>query len=180
MVSGKTMPEVLSRSTFPRTVSCRSRRLGRESLHYENEQPLQCGSTAGRTKDSGPVKSPKRVAIIDDDQQLLLAISDLLRSYGIEALTFPSAEEFLKARPPTVDCLIVDVHMPGMNGLDMIAKLRNDGDKVPIIVLSAMNQSTEVEALARGADAYFAKPADADALMKCMVRITNPTDPDAA
>jgi DNA-binding response OmpR family regulator len=125
-------------------------------------------------KEPGPVKYPKRVAIVDDDQQLLVSLSGLLRSFGIDALTFRSAAEFLEARPSPVDCLVADVHMPGMNGLEMIEKLRKDGETLPIIVLSALDpEATRNEALARGADAYFAKPVNSDELMKCMAQIMN-------
>jgi DNA-binding response OmpR family regulator len=123
------------------------------------------------------VTFPKLVAIVDDDQQLLLSISGLLRSFGIDALSFPSADDFFEARPAAIDFLIADVHMPGMNGLEMIQKLRKEGNKVPIIVLSALDpQVTREEALARGADAYFAKPVDADELIKCMAQITDSRD----
>lgn len=120
---------------------------------------------------------PNRVAIVDDDQQLLLSISGLLRSFGIEALSFASAEDLFEARPAAIDFVIADVHMPGMNGLEMIERLRKEGDKVPIIVLSALDpEVTRGEALARGAAAYFAKPVDSDELMKCMTRIMNARD----
>jgi DNA-binding response OmpR family regulator len=123
------------------------------------------------------VTFPKRVAIVDDDQQLLLSISGLLRSFEIEALSFASAEHFLEARPTAIDFLIADVHMPGMNGLEMIEKLRKEGDRMPIIVLSALDpEVTRGEALARGADAYFPKPVDSDELMKCMTQILNALD----
>ena len=137
----------------------------------------KCSYPAGRTKERGPVTLPKRVAIVDDDRRLLLSISGLLRSFGIEALTFQSAEEFLQARPSGVDCLLADVHMLGMNGLEMIEKLREDGNKVPIIVLSALDpEVTRAEALARGANAYFAKPVDSDELMQCMALLMDARD----
>jgi DNA-binding response OmpR family regulator len=123
------------------------------------------------------VTFPKRVAIVDDDQQLLLSISGLMRSFGIEALAFHSAEEFLAARPSAVDCLIVDVHMTGMDGLQMIEKIRKEGNEVPTIVVSALDpEVTRREALARGADAYFAKPVDCDELVRCMTRFMNDRD----
>jgi DNA-binding response OmpR family regulator len=123
------------------------------------------------------VTFPERVAIVDDDRQLLLSISGLMRSFGIEALSFSSADDFFESRPSAIDVLIADVHMPGMNGFELIEKLRKEGDKVPIIVLSALDpEVTRGEALARGADAYFAKPVDSDELMKCMTRILNDRD----
>jgi len=123
------------------------------------------------------VRYPACVAIVDDDQQLLLSISGLLRSFGIKALPFKSAEDFLQAWPAPVDCVIADVHMPGMNGLSMLEKLREGGNRVPVIVVSALDpETTRAEALARGADAYFSKPVNSDDLMECMVRVVNARD----
>ena len=123
------------------------------------------------------MKHPTRVAIVDDDQQLLLSISGLMRSFGIKPLPFQSAEDFLQAGPPTVDCVIADIHMPGMNGLTMLEKLREGGSSVPVIVLSALDpESARAEALARGADAYFSKPVDSEDLLNCMVRVVKARD----
>lgn len=120
------------------------------------------------------MKYPASVAIVDDDQQLLLSMSGLLRSFGIKALPFQSAEDFLQAGPPPVDCVIADIHMPGMNGLTMLEKLREGGSSVPVIVLSALDPViTRAEALARGADAYFSKPVDSEDLLNCMVSVVN-------
>ena len=114
------------------------------------------------------------MAIVDDDQQLLLSISGLLRSFGIKALPFQSAEDFFQAWPAPVDCIIADVHMPGMNGLAMLEKLRKSGSSVPVIVLSALDpETTRAEALALGANAYFSKPVNSDELMECMARVVN-------
>jgi DNA-binding response OmpR family regulator len=123
------------------------------------------------------VRYPALVAIVDDDEQLLHSISGFLRSFGIKTLLFPSAEEFIRAAPAAIDCVIADVHMPGMNGLTMLEKLREGGNSVPVIVLSALDpETTRAEALARGADAYFSKPVDCDDLVECMVQIVNAHD----
>jgi len=123
------------------------------------------------------LKYPARVAIVDDDQQLLLSMSGLLRSFGIKALPFQSAEDFFQAWPAPIDCVIADVHMPGMNGLTMLEKLREGGSSVPVIVLSALDpETTRAEALALGADAYFSKPVKSEDLIECMVRVVNARD----
>ena len=123
------------------------------------------------------MKYPARVAIVDDDQQLLLSMSGLLRSFGIKALPFQSAEDFFQAWPAPIDCVIADVHMPGMNGLTMLEKLREGGSSVPVIVLSALDpETTRAEALALGADAYFSKPVKSEDLIECMVRVVNARD----
>ena len=104
-------------------------------------------------------------------------MSGLLRSFGIKALPFQSAEDFFQAGPPPVDCVIADVHMPGMNGLAMLEKLRGGGNSVPVIVVSALDpETTRAEALALGANAYFSKPVNSDDLMESMVRVVNARD----
>ena len=120
------------------------------------------------------MKYPARVAIVDDDHELVLSLSSLLRSFGIMAVPFQSAEDFLQAGALPVDCVIADIHMPGMSGLTMLGKLREGGSSVPVIVLSALDpEVARPEALARGADAYFSKPVDTVDLLYCMVRVVN-------
>lgn len=120
------------------------------------------------------VRYPELVAIVDDDEQLLHSISGLLRSFGIETLLFHSAEEFLHAPPAAIDCVLADIHMPGMDGLTMVKKLREGGSDVPVIVLSALDpDTTRDRALASGADAFFSKPVDTKELMDRMVRVVN-------
>ena len=123
------------------------------------------------------MKYPALVAVVDDDEQLLHSIGSLLRSFGIEALLFHSAEEFLHADGASIDCVIADIHMPGVDGLTMIRKLRQTGSLVPVIVLSALDpESTRDRALASGADAYLAKPVDGEELVSCMVRVVTARD----
>ena len=123
------------------------------------------------------MRYPALVAIVDDDEQLLHSIGGLLRSFGIEALLFQSAEDFFRAEPAPIDCVIADIHMPGMDGLTMLRKLREGGSEVPVIILSALDpDTTRDRALASGADAYFSKPVDTDELMNRMVRVVNARD----
>jgi two-component system response regulator FixJ len=123
------------------------------------------------------VRYPALVAIVDDDEQLLHSVGGLLRSFGIKALLFQSAEDFFRAEPAPIDCVIADIHMPGMDGLTMVKKLRQGGSKVPVIILSALDpETTRDRALASGADAYFSKPVDTEELMDRMVRVVNARD----
>jgi DNA-binding response OmpR family regulator len=122
----------------------------------------------------GFVRYPALVAIVDDDEQLLHSLSGLLRSFGIKTLLFQSAADFLRAAPAAIECVIADIHMPGMDGLTMVRELREGGSDVPVIILSALDpDTTRDRALASGANAYFSKPVDTEELMDRMVRVVD-------
>ena len=100
------------------------------------------------------------VSIIDDDASVRAAMESLVRSLGFVAFVFKSAEDFL--RSPRVDdsaCLITDVQMPGMSGLDLQDRLIAQGNRVPIILITAFPEQTiRNRAQARGALAFLEKP----------------------
>ncbi len=107
------------------------------------------------------------IYVIDDDESLRRAFHRLLRSVHFEVETFSSAEEFLKS--PKTDknsCLIVDIRMPGLKGLDLQRKLKAQGSQIPVIVISASDDA-QVREQARelGAVAFFRKPIDDQALI---------------
>ena len=78
------------------------------------------------------------VAIIDDDEVVRQAIDGLLRSAGLDVAAFASAEEFLGARHLQASrCLILDLRMPGMGGLELQQRLADDGPPIPIIIVTA-------------------------------------------
>ena len=97
-----------------------------------------------------------------------------MRAYGIEARLFESAGDFLEASGPMFDCLIADVQMPGVNGISMIKRLRDRGDRVPVIVISALDPDrTRDQAIAAGAQAYFSKPVDSTALLELIEQLAD-------
>lgn len=110
------------------------------------------------------------IAIIDDDEDVRVATENLVRSYGLEARTFASAEAFLKSS--IVDdtiCLITDVQMPGMSGVDLQATLRKRGYDVPMVFITAFPEERlrrQVEA--QGALGFLTKPFDTRSLMDCV------------
>jgi FixJ family two-component response regulator len=116
------------------------------------------------------VQALKSVAIVDDDEEIRLSMGSLLRSYGIAAEAFESAEAFLSSPDISAfDCLVTDIHMPGMGGLEMLDVLRGRGDGLPVIVISALDpERTRAKAMSKGADAYLPKPVDPDDLVSCM------------
>ena len=125
---------------------------------------------------------PWTVAVVDDDREARLSLASLLRSYGVKVEVFASAEAFLRTpHLAAFDCLITDVHMSDMDGLEMIGALRNLRGPLPVIVISALDeQRTRARATAKGADAFLSKPVDSDALIGVMLRLLGdggrPTD----
>jgi FixJ family two-component response regulator len=110
------------------------------------------------------------IAIVDDDQSAREGIVDLVSSMGFEARAFERAEDFLHSHQITrADCLITDVRMPGMNGLELLDRLLAAGKSIPAIVLTAFTQETDrVRALGAGAVCYMPKPFHESELMKCI------------
>ena len=77
------------------------------------------------------------IGIIDDDDGVRDSLRDLLESFGYEVRDFPGAVEFLESPSAEPGCLILDMHMPRMNGLELVEVLRGRGDRTPVIMLSA-------------------------------------------
>jgi FixJ family two-component response regulator len=102
------------------------------------------------------------VAIVDDDSAVRKALARLLCASAIEARTFSSGREFLDSLPSgTPDCLIVDLQMPEMTGLELQLELARTGARLPTIVITAHNDAGLRErCLAAGAAAYLLKPLD--------------------
>jgi FixJ family two-component response regulator len=100
------------------------------------------------------------IAIVDDDPSVLKALARLLRTRALYARTFGSAQEFLDALPDGLpDCLIVDLQMPGMTGLELQQDLVKAGIKIPTIVITAHDGvSTRERCRSAGASAYLLKP----------------------
>jgi FixJ family two-component response regulator len=107
------------------------------------------------------------ISVVDDDESVRQALDGLLRSAGLRAVVFASAEAFLRsnARPSTV-CLILDLRMPGMDGRELQQRLLDDGHRIPTIVVTAHGDDTSrAWALGAGAVAFMPKPFDGDALL---------------
>ncbi|WP_246654715.1 response regulator transcription factor [Rhizobium laguerreae] len=113
------------------------------------------------------------IAIVDDDLAIREAMEDLVRSYGYECLLFGSAEDFLDFQPRgDIDCIVVDVEMPGMNGLEMQEAINRHSPRPPtIFVTSYTDHLTKKNAIAGGASAFLGKPLNIDALMTSLETI---------
>jgi FixJ family two-component response regulator len=107
------------------------------------------------------------VAIVDDDASVRKALARLLRVHGINSRNYPSARAFLEALPSHMpDCLIVDVSMPDMTGIELQCELLKCGVRIPTIVITASDdKSIAASATSLGAVAFFLKPVPLDALM---------------
>jgi len=100
------------------------------------------------------------VMIVDDDESIRRAARRLIKSYGFPVETFASAEDFLSSgRLHETACLVLDVQMPELNGLELQSRLITDGHQVPIIFITAFNdENARAQALKAGALGYLVKP----------------------
>src|ERR1700681_3316793 len=107
------------------------------------------------------------VAIVDDDDLMRSALQGMLRSVGLPSQAFASAEEFLKSgQQHQTACLIADIRMPGMSGLELQAQLNADRCRIPTIFITAHGDSKmRLQALREGAVEFLSKPFDDEALL---------------
>ncbi len=110
------------------------------------------------------------IAVIDDDEVLCLSLVDLMHSIGCRAEPFTSAESFLASSSLLlIDCVIADVRMPGMSGLDLVQRLRHGSDMTPVILITALtDRRLDDEANSVGAQFLLRKPFEAQALLDCV------------
>ena len=116
---------------------------------------------------------PERlITIVEDDDSLRAALVGLVRSLGYSARDFASAEQlFEESGGDCGDCIITDIQMPGLSGIEMTLRLRALGDSVPVIMITARTDpGLEAKALASGALCLLKKPFDTEALVACLER----------
>ena len=108
------------------------------------------------------------VAIVDDDDSMRSALQGLMRSAELPAQSFASAEEFLKSgQQHHTSCLIADIRMPGMSGLELQARLNTERCKIPIIFITAHGDAKmRIQALRAGAVEFLSKPFDEEVLLE--------------
>lgn len=112
----------------------------------------------------------KAVALVDDDEAVLDAMSNFLEALGYDTLAFSSGEAFLISGVESdVSCLVTDINMPGLNGLDLQDRVRQVRPALPIIMMTALTDDTvRRRAFAGGARELLRKPLAADDLIRCL------------
>lgn len=112
------------------------------------------------------------ISIVDDDAWARSGLADLILSLGYEVRAFESAEQFIQSESiKDTKCLITDLHMPGLSGLDLQSFLRSKGHSTPIIFVTAYpSDKHRQQALAEGAAGFLTKPYDERSLVACLTR----------
>jgi FixJ family two-component response regulator len=110
------------------------------------------------------------IAVVDDDEAVRESTIDLLRALGFIAKAFPSGDDFLKSnRIRITSCLIADVQMPGMSGLELYGRLVALGNPIPTILITAYpDQNVRTRALNAGVTGYLVKPFSEKELLDCI------------
>jgi FixJ family two-component response regulator len=110
------------------------------------------------------------IAVVDDDELVRGALQRLLKASGFGAVSFGSAEDLLKSGQfPDIACLIVDIRMPGMSGLELQAKLKAERCRIPIIFITAHGDAKmRTQAMRDGAVKFLAKPFDNTVLLEAV------------
>jgi FixJ family two-component response regulator len=116
----------------------------------------------------GSAQSSRLIAIVDDDQSVQSALQDLIESEGLSTLCFGSAEQFLDSGAQNqAGCLIADVRMPGMSGIELQGKLKADRCRIPIIFITAHGDAKmRIQAMRDGAVEFLTKPFDNAVLLE--------------
>ena len=108
------------------------------------------------------------ISVVDDDESVRRSTRLLIESHGFQVATFPSAEAFLASeKRHDTACLILDVQMPGISGLQLQTRLAHDGNSIPIIFITAHgDEKMRLQALRAGAAEFMAKPFNDEVLLE--------------
>lgn len=120
------------------------------------------------------------ISVIDDDASVRGALNNLLRSLGYVVHVFPSAKAFLQSLQLTNSwCVIADVRMPEMSGVELQSRLRAQGNQLPFIFVTAVpDESVRARALGDGAICFLTKPFDEDVLIRCLGTVIDRRGPN--
>jgi FixJ family two-component response regulator len=122
-------------------------------------------------------KVPKTmmISVVDDDESVRSGVASLLRAAGYVADTFGSAEEFLNSGDPRrFACVVADIHMPGMSGIELANRLGHNEPPTPVILVTGRaEREVLADAVASGAACTLHKPFGADQLLQCVLAATH-------
>lgn len=107
-------------------------------------------------------KAPPLIAVVDDEESVCKALQRLIRSAGFAVETFPSGAEFLQSvQDHEPACVVLDLHMPKVNGFEVQVQLARSGAHVPVVVMTGHDTpEARARAIGQGAKAYLRKPVD--------------------
>ncbi len=122
-----------------------------------------------------------QITVVDDDPSVRKALSRLISAAGYRASVYESAEEYLQSVERQTDCLVLDVHLPGMTGLELQSTLRRTSPEIPVVFISAFSdQHAQAQAIQDGAVDFLPKPLDSDRLLDAIARAFEAGQPDNA
>jgi FixJ family two-component response regulator len=107
------------------------------------------------------------IAVVDDEESVRKALERLIRSAGYSVAAYASGAEFLRStQRDCTDCVVLDLHMPEINGFEVQAALSHTGARVPVVVITGDDSpESHARAMGRGAKAYLRKPVDGSTLL---------------
>ena len=114
------------------------------------------------------IKESGIIAIVDDDAPLREALGSVLNAAGFSTQVFATAEDFLSTAPrQNITCLVLDIRLPGMNGIELQRALNTEGSSIPIVFITAHGDATVKDlVMGSGAAAFLSKPVRSGALLK--------------
>jgi FixJ family two-component response regulator len=115
------------------------------------------------------------IAIVEDDPDVRGGLVSLVRSTGADVRSFASAEAFLaEDAPRETDCLLTDLHLPGISGLELQAMLKSLGAACPVVLMTAFpTDAARAQAAIAGAAAFLVKPVDPDVLLELIMKLAS-------
>jgi DNA-binding response OmpR family regulator len=115
-----------------------------------------------------------RILVVEDDASMRRSISRLLRAAGFECAEHDSAEALLRTEDPNAwDCVVADIHLPGLSGFELVAELRNSRSGMPAVFVTANDDAkTRTRALQLFRVAHLAKPFEGTALLDAIRKVT--------
>jgi FixJ family two-component response regulator len=134
-------------------------------------------TASGYARDDGPASEPRLVAIVDDDASVRTSTRRLIRSFGYRAEAFATGDEFLSSPvAPDTACLLLDVRMPGIDGLEVQRRVTAAKLDIPIIFISGRaSDSEELRARSAGAVDFLRKPVDTTTLRQILRKVISET-----